>query len=111
MTVLKLSGEVSCGDGYRCMDDGVEGAVAVDGRDVVELVEMVTWAGPVTFAFGDERWTGDLQSALGWGYSEYTPMDADELFVGAHDILAILEGHAGKRVTVWFADEPFNTLA
>lgn len=109
-------------DPYRVDSDesgNKHGSVFVGEADLVE--EIGSAFGPfmgweidrrrqVTFAFGDERFTGDLSCGVGWGYSEYTPMDADKLLVGPHDILAILGQHEGKKATVWFADEPFNPM-
>lgn len=97
MTILKFEGTVDVGDEYRCMEDdegrtAEPGAILVGDRDLVGEVEATKWSGPVTFAFGDQRWTGDVAAEIGWGYSEYTPMDADKLFVGPHDIIMILSG-------------------
>lgn len=110
MTVLRFAGVVQLGDEYRVESEHVHGAVRVGGADVVASVDGVKWDGPVTFAMADDRWTGDVAVELGWGYSEYTPMDADKLWVGEHDIIARLVEHEGKQVTVWFADEPVNLL-
>lgn len=111
MTILKFEGVVTTGDGFRVYEDETSGSVHVGDHDVVYEVETTEWAGPVTFALADERWSGDLAVATGWGYSEWTPIDDDRLFVGPHDIVAIIRGHEGESVTVWFADEPVILLA
>lgn len=131
---LKFEGKVTTGDSSRvsyCWNEkkhGTEGhhsaedcdekngALWIDGRDVVDEVGEVAWQGPVTCAIyagtltGDTAFQGALKIQQGWGYSEYTPMDSDKLFVGPHDILKILEGFKGQEITVWFADETINVL-
>lgn len=109
MTVLQFKGLVESGDAFRCDDEEEPGAVLIGDQDVVGLIAQTTFTGPVTVAIADQRFTGDsLTADLGWGYSEYTPMDADELRVGDHDLLAILDRHVGKEVTMWVADEPID---
>jgi hypothetical protein len=112
MTVLKFQGKVATGDRYRvAYEDEQDGWIYIGDRDLVEEVARTKWAGPVTVAIGDDRFSGDLVAEEGWGYSEYTPMDPDELKVGPHNILEILDGHEGEEVTVWVADEPVDLLA
>jgi hypothetical protein len=111
VTILRFDGIVTRGeDPCRVDSQETQGAVRVGDRDLVEEVSETTWSGPVTVALADERYSGDLAYELGWGYSEYTPMDADELTVGPHDVIEILLRHEDKSLTVWVADEPFNTL-
>lgn len=131
---LVFEGKVSCGDssrvGYCWKEDkhgteGVhtaedcpekDGAVWIGSHDIVSEVGEVKWEGPVTCAIyagslvGDTAFQGALRLAEGWGYSEYTPMDSDKLFVGPHDLLEIIGGMEGEHITVWFADEPINVL-
>lgn len=111
MTVLKFEGEVTQGDACRVYDDEEPGAVRIGGVDLVNAVEDATFTGPVTVAIADDRFSGDLVVDLGWGYSEYTPVDPDQLQVGPHDIIEILLTREGETVTVWVADEPINTLS
>jgi hypothetical protein len=112
MTVLKFQGKVATGDRCRvAYEDEQDGWIYIGDRDLVEEVARTKWAGPVTVAIGDDRFSGDLVAEEGWGYSEYTPMDPDELKVGPHNILEILDGHEGEEVTVWVADEPVDLLA
>lgn len=92
------------------------GSLWIGERDVVEEVGSVKWAGPVTCAIycgtltGDTAFQGALRIQEGSGYSEYTPIDDDELFVGPHDLLKIIGELDGQEITVWFADEPINVL-
>lgn len=127
---LIFSGTVSSGDSSRvsyCREhksdegclaacDDKDGALWIGDHDVVSEVGDVTWAGPVNvaiasdFLLGNTTYAGALKIAEGWGYSEYTPMDSDELLVGPHDLLKIIGELEGRDVTVWFADEPLNIL-
>lgn len=115
-----LSGKLSYGDGYRVYEDDKPGAVHIGDVDFFlwadEFItgkegEKIWFSVAADFLIGDTTWDGIAQLQQGWGYSEYTPIDADEFFVGPHDILAILRGHEDKDVTVWIADEPLNLLA
>lgn len=131
---IVFEGKVSTGDKYRvdycwnkekhgqpdfhsesdCPDK--RGALWIGEHDVVSEVGEVAWSGPVTCAVyagtltGDTAFQGALRISEGWGYSEYTPIDPDELFVGPHDLLKIIGDLDGEDVTVWFADEPINVL-
>lgn len=123
MTILHFSGIVSGAPRYNCYDDEDtpederEQPVTIGGEDVLAAVQEATFTGPVTIAFADKSWTGDLYAEEGWGYSEYTPMDPDTLAAGgefrdANNVLAILAEHyQNQHVDMWVADEPFNTLA
>jgi hypothetical protein len=111
MTVLKFQGKVTTGNACRVgYEDERDGWIHIGDRDLLADVEEVKWSGPVTVAIGDDRFTGDLVAEEGWGYSEYTPVDSDELKVGRHNILEILDRREGEEVTVWIADEPVNLL-
>jgi hypothetical protein len=117
MTVLKLTGQVQLGDAYRVDRDELDGAVHIGGVDVLKAVGEAFLDGrdngtipKVTVAIADERFTGDLEYEYGWGYSDYTPMDPDELNVGPHNIIDYLTKLEGQTITLWVADEPFNTL-
>jgi hypothetical protein len=111
---LVFQGVVSAGDSYRCGwgEDDPDGAVLIAGRDVVHEVENVFNKGLVYTAIYRGASAITMQGALkvmqGWGYSEYTPMDSDSLFVGPHDLIELILAHRGEEVTVWFADETFN---
>lgn len=114
---IVFSGKVESGCSSRTSDgDEKDGALWIGGKDVVSEVGAITWSGPVTvaiasdFLLGNTTYAGALKIAEGWGYSEYTPMDDDQLFVGPHDLLKIIGELEGRNVTVWFADEPLNIL-
>lgn len=107
---IEFSGILTTGDSYRVDTDEDEGSILIDGVDVLDAVTGTKFDGPVTVAFGDERFTGDLDTDLGLGYSEYTPMDPDKWTVGTHDLIKILSAHEGKPVRLVIADEPVNML-
>jgi hypothetical protein len=107
---LVFSGVVLRGDDHRADRCDLNGSVWVGGRDVVAEVEGVCWSGPVTVAVADERFTGDLAVEMGWGYSEFTPIDRDRLSVGPHNLISVIERLEGQDITVWIADEPINVL-
>lgn len=108
--ILHFSGIVAIGDNARTGAVEPDCSVTVGGVDVVAAVGEAAWGGPVTVAIADERFSGDLETGFGWGYSEWTPMEGDKLRIGPHDIIAILEGMEGQAVDVWIADEPANVL-
>jgi len=116
---IVFEGRVELGDSSRCSsnDDEKDGALWIGARDVVSEIGEVKWNGPVTCAIfagkltGDTAFQGALRIQEGWGYSEYTPIESDELFVGPHNLLKIIGDLEGDEITVWFADEPINVLA
>jgi ABC-type glutathione transport system ATPase component len=113
MTVLILSGVVTEGDAYRCGSERgeLEGAILIGGVDVVERIrEVFRESTRVTVGIMGEQFDGDLFIETGWGYSEYTPMDPDQLKVGSHDLIAILGRHVDKSIRVIVADEPTTVL-
>ncbi len=111
MSKLVFQGVVALGDEYRVASEGEkDGAILIGDRDVINEVDDVKWDGPVTVAFADQHFTGDLAIEMGWGYTEWTPMDPDKLCVGPHNIIELLTEHDGKEVTLWIADEPVNVL-
>lgn len=64
----------------------------------------------IIVGIADETFDGDLFVETGWGYSEFTPMESDELKVGDHDLIEILSRHEGENITLWVSDEPINVL-
>jgi hypothetical protein len=109
--IKKFKGKIEFGDSCRVGNDDLDGAIHIGGVDVIAELEPKEFNGKVTVAIADQRFTGDLSVDMGWGYSEYTPMESDELTVGAHDILKTLRQYeAGQEITLWVADEPINTL-
>lgn len=100
---LVFTGTVEEGDGCRCNYDEPEGSVIIGGRDVVQ--EVLNWVPEdckVQVSIQEKQYEGTAKGSLGWGYSEYTPMDSDELFIGSHDIIGIMLGHKDKEITVRF---------
>ena len=64
----------------------------------------------IVSGIADERFEGDLFVEMGWGYSEYTPMESDTLKVGDHDLIEILRRYEGKEITLFAFNEPSNIL-
>jgi hypothetical protein len=113
VTTLHFHGEIRFGDSSRVSVDAAipDGDIHIGGVDVLNAISGARFNNPVTVAITDERYSGDLAYELGWGYSEYTPMDDDKLTVGPHNIIALLHRYEeGQIVTMWVADEPFNRL-
>ena len=114
--ILKYTGVVEdVGDDCRC-DGDVEGdgALSIGGVDFLSQVadHADKFTGPVTIAFADERFAGEgLAADLGWGYSEYTPVDSDLLGIRGSDVnlIEILRSrYVGYEITLWIADEPID---
>ena len=104
---LTFEGMVELGDSSRTSDDdGTKlGAVHIGGRDVVD--EVGDWASriddsKVFVSIQDLQYDGQLEIAIGWGYSEYTPMENDEIFVGSHNLIKIMKSYEGKPIRVKF---------
>lgn len=112
MTVRKFEGQVHVGDPYRVSGhlDGLDGAIWIGHDDLVFELDNTNFDGNVIVGIGDESFDGDLFVETGWGYSEYTPVDPDQLKVGGSNILNILRGYEGEYITVWVSDEPINLL-
>jgi len=109
--ILKFKGKVETGDACRVSDEK-NGALFIGGVDVVDRVTD-KWSSKtkVFVALGDSTFSGELFVECGWGYSEWTPMDSDELKVGEHDLIAEIESrHNGEEITLWIGDEPINVL-
>lgn len=106
MTILKFDGQLTCDWDYHHM------CLSIGGRDVFDAVRGAAFSGPVTVAVGGASFTGDtLCVAAGSpGYSEFTPGSPAEFVIGKHNIFPLLENMDGQTVTLWIADEPFNTL-
>lgn len=106
---LVFQGVVELGDPSRVGRDE-NGAIHVGGRDVIGEVGCADWSGPVTVAYADKRFSGPLEWNIGYGYSEWTPMESDALTVGEHDLIRELEQYEGEVITLWIADEPISIL-
>ena len=108
---IRFSGIVELGDECRCSDDVDNGAVRIGGVDVVQAIcDRLSEGQRVTVAVADERFDGDLAVCTGWGYSEWTPMEGDELRVGPHNIVETLSRLDGQHVNMFVGDEPGNVL-
>jgi len=104
-----FSGLVEIKDGYRISDDGENGQIWIGGKDL--LTELLFNSGTkVICGIMNDKFDGDLFIDYGWGYSEYTPIDSDELKIGNTNILDILETHEGKHITFIISDEPIDLL-
>lgn len=103
-----FKGVVTLGDECR-VSEGQEGAVWVGGVDIIERLEFLNGK-KVIVGWMDEKFDGELFVETGWGYSEYTPMDSDQLKVGPHNLLSMLSEQEGKEVTLVISTEPVNLL-
>lgn len=103
MTILRFEGVVS----YKFEGD----SLMIGGKSVLHEVMHTRFSDPVTVAFADERFNGDLEAYHGLeGYSEVTPGAFPEFTVGPHDLLKRLREYNGQQIILWVADEPINTL-
>lgn len=109
--IKKFKGVLEFGDPCRC-DSDINGAFLIGDVDVLDELGSTHFDNPVTVAVADKRFSGELNIELGWGYSEYTPMDDDKMEVGEHNIVGIIgQYEEGQELTLWVADEPVNVLA
>lgn len=103
---FEASGIVDSGDAWRCMD-GKQGAIFIGETDIVDEIYERKWAPAVrAFINGTLVAEGPSVSEVGWGYSEYTPMDQDKCNVGTVNLIDELEKFVGKEVTLLVTDEP-----
>lgn len=105
---LKFTGKVESGDDCRVCDEDLDGAIHIGGVDVV--AEMSQHSGRFTFAVADQSFDGELFVETGWGYTEWTPMESDELKVGDHDLIEILRRYEDQEITLFVFNEPANIL-
>jgi hypothetical protein len=108
--ILVLKGIVETGDAYRVESVEEQGAILIGGKDLIDEIEEAKFTGKVTVGIADQTFTGELFYEMGWGYSEWTPMEQDSLKVGSHDLLEILERYENQEIIVFIADEPVNIL-
>ena len=94
----------------RVLTTANEGSIYIGDRDVVSEIYDASFRKKIIVGIADETFTGDIFSHTGWGYSEYTPMEEDELRVGKHDLLEILRRYEGQNITLFISDEPINIL-
>jgi hypothetical protein len=107
---FRCKGVVSLGDASR-VTEGPHGAIRVGDVDLVAaLEEKDAFSGPVRFQIeavdGITTYEGELSISFGGGYSEYTPMETDELHVGSVYVLGALEDHDGEEIEikVWWVE-------
>jgi hypothetical protein len=109
MMTKVFKGVVTCGDAYRVYDGEQNGSVWIGGVDVLDRLDCLNTQ-KVIVGWMDQAFDGELFVSTGWGYSEYTPMDADEMRVGPHNLIAMLSEQEGKEVTLVISTEPINLL-
>lgn len=104
---MNFIGVLEVGDKWRCGADGDEpGSILIGGKDFVDEVLDVDWPTNTTvYVDGVEIAKGSMNGMLGSGYSEYTPIDADELSLGDVDVIGELLKYEGKKVNVVVSDE------
>lgn len=108
---IRLKGKIEVGDECRVEEEATWGAIRIGGVDLVEKAEETFKAGvKLTVGIKDERFEGPLSVELGWGYSEYTPMDSDKLKVGDRDLLEELAKREGEEIELILSDGPINIL-
>jgi len=103
MTHYKVSGEVSLGDEYRCCyEEGEQcGSVHIGDIDIVDQIHEHKWQHDVVALINVVVVSsGHAVTEIGWGYSEYTPMDGDRLQVNGVDLLDVLRKYEGQDVTL-----------
>ena len=103
---IEFSGVVSLGDGHRTSDDDYNGAMRIGGVDIVDEVAEEKWNGKSLKVMldGEEVANGECIAELGWGYSEWTPIDWDCLNVGECDLLSRLYSREGQSVVLVIDD-------
>jgi len=82
------------------------GAIRIGGEDVVDEIAEQKWDKAVRVLLNGELVAnGNVVTELGYGYSEYTPVESDELNVGACDLIERLEALVGQEVTLVIEDQ------
>jgi hypothetical protein len=116
MTILKFDGIVTYDWEDDDSDDAIMSPPRIGGRNVGEELRQA-WPESskaqthLFVALGDETFSGDTYLYPGCrGYSEWTPVELSQLYVGDHDVFQRLRQMVGQVVTLWIADEPVNTL-
>lgn len=109
----KFSGVVTLGDECR-VSEGHEhgapnGAIWIGEDEVIgELDTDSRITGVVTIGLLNQKFDGALFIEMGWGYSEWTPMDSDMFRVGDHDLIDILQREEGNDVTLIVSTGPID---
>ena len=103
---LEFNGIFETGDAFRVSLDEAHGAILISGVDVVDEIAERKWGQAVRVLLNGELVAnGNVVTELGWGYSEYTPLESDELNVGACDLIERLEALGGQEVTLVIEDQ------
>lgn len=106
MKRIHLTGVVACGDKYR-VSYGEEdnGAIFINETDLVDEVAEHKWSEFVRVILNGKRLAnGQVVAETGWGYSEYTAVDEDQVFIGHCNLLSELEDLEGSRVDLIIED-------
>jgi hypothetical protein len=103
---LEFKGIVETGDAFRVSEVNAHGAIWIGGVNVVDEIAEQKWAEAVRVLLNGELVAnGNVVTELGYGYSEYTPVESDELNVGACDLIERLEALVGQEVTLVIEDQ------
>lgn len=103
---LEFKGVVTSGDSCRCSEsDEQMGDIYIGGSDICDEVNEQKWSDDVRVTLnGEVLANGTCVTHVGWGYSEYTPIDDDQVIVGSCDLLERLNGLVGQDVHVVIED-------
>lgn len=96
---VEFAGTVELGDECRLERLGLNGAIHIGGVDIVDAIAEEKFGKYVNvYLNGEYIANGEVVTATGWGYSEYTPMDEDRLLVGDCDLIDRLNDLEGEDV-------------
>lgn len=103
---LEFKGVVTTGDSTRCNDCADQmGDIYIGGSDICDEVNEQKWSSDVRVTLnGEELANGTCVTQVGWGYSEYTPVEDDVVIVGSCDLLERLRSLDGQDVHVVIED-------
>jgi hypothetical protein len=104
---LEFKGVVTTGDCCRCSEDPdmQYGCAYIGGRDLVDEIAEEKWSDNVRVSLnGEDLANGTVVTGIGWGYSEYTPVDSDVAKVGECDLLDRLIALEGQEVHLIIED-------
>lgn len=103
---LEFKGVVTTGDSCRCDETAEQmGYIYIGGTDICDEVNEQKWSGDVRVTLnGEELANGTCVTQVGWGYSEYTPIENDTVIVGSCDLLERLHDLNGQDVHVVIED-------
>lgn len=104
---VEFRGVVTTGCRYRADTDQKLGSVFVGEADVVRSIDEADLKANVRVLIdGVKVAEGDVLSELGWGYSDYTPMDPDSCRVGGFDLVDELAKREGADVALRIEELP-----